>query len=246
MKRTILAIAIGTLCTAGSALASGGAHWGYTGAQGPEHWGSLDKAYAVCGTGVNQSPINLTGFIEGELPAVAFSYGATAADIINNGHTVQANFPKGSSIKVDGMDFDLLQCHFHSPSENTVEGVSFPMEGHCVHASKDGKLAVVAIMYKLGDANKGIAGLWKAMPAKEGDKNTLSEKVNALDIMPKSKDYYRFNGSLTTPPCTEGVRWLVLKESPTISKDQLDAFTKVMHHPNNRPVQPINARLIIK
>ncbi len=246
MKKSVLALTAGMILTTGTVLAGGGSHWGYTGSQGPEHWGDLDKAYAVCKSGVNQSPVNLTGLVEAELPAIAFSYGATATEVINNGHTIQANFAKGSSIKVDGMDFQLLQCHFHSPSENTIEGESFPMEGHCVHATTEGELAVVAIMYKLGAASPAIAALWEKMPEKAGEKNTLSAKVNGIDIMPKNKDYYRFNGSLTTPPCTEGVRWLVLKENATISRQQLDRFVKVMHHPNNRPVQPVNARLIVK
>jgi carbonic anhydrase len=247
MKKSILGtIALGGLLLAGNACASGDVHWTYSGHGGPQHWGELTENFAVCGSGVNQSPINLTGFVEGELAEIGFSYNTTASTIVNNGHTVQANFPKGSSISIDNMEFDLLQCHFHAPSENNIDGKSFPMEGHCVHASKDGKLAVISIMYEIGDASKGIAALWANMPAHAGDKNDVKATVNATDIMPASKDYYRFNGSLTTPPCTEGVRWFVLKDTVTISKGQLKAFQQSLHEPNNRPLQPLNSRIIVK
>ena len=246
MKKMLTTLALGSLLLTGNAMASGNAHWTYSGHSGPEHWGSLSDQFSTCGTGVNQSPINLTAFVEGELPAIEFSYDAIATTIVNNGHTVQANFPKGSSITVDDMEFNLLQCHFHSPSENNIDGKSFPMEGHCVHATDDGKLAVVAIMYEVGQADKGIGGLWANMPRHAGDKHKISATVNASDVLPKSKDYYRFNGSLTTPPCTEGVRWFVLKDTVTISADQLKAFQGALHEPNNRPVQPVNSRIIIK
>ncbi len=247
MKKTILSTVVaGALLFSGQAMASGDVHWSYSGHGGPAHWGDLSSEFSTCKSGVNQSPINLTGFIEGDLPAIGFSYGTTATDIVNNGHTVQANFAKGSSISVDGMEFDLLQCHFHAPSENNIDSKSFPMEGHCVHASKDGKLAVVAVMFDIGDASKGIASLWANMPEHTGDKHTLSAKVKATDLLPESKDYYRFNGSLTTPPCTEGVRWFMLKDSVTISKEQLNAFQGALHEPNNRPVQPVNARIVVQ
>lgn len=247
MKKAMLGIiALGAFSLAGNAMASGDVHWSYSGHGGPEHWGNLADQFSVCASGVNQSPINLTSFVEGDLPAIGFTYNATATTIVNNGHTVQANFPKGSTITIDDMDFNLLQCHFHAPSENNIDGKSFPMEGHCVHASNDGKLAVVSIMYEIGDANKGIAALWANMPQKAGDKHEIKASVNGIDIMPANKDYYRFNGSLTTPPCSEGVRWFVLKDIVTISANQLKAFESSLHEPNNRPLQPVNSRIIVK
>jgi len=246
MKKAVITLITGVFLLATNSFAGSKAHWGYSGDGCPENWGKLDPAYSACDTGVNQSPINLTGFIEADLPSIDFTYSTAAYEIINNGHTVQAVFSKGSSINIDNIKFNLLQCHFHAPSENTVENKSFPMEGHCVHASDNGKLAVVAIMYEAGKANEGIAGLWDKMPHKNGDKNKLVTKVNADLFMPADKDYYRFNGSLTTPPCTEGVRWIVLKNSVSVSQEQIDKFVRVMHHPNNRPVQPVNARIIAK
>lgn len=246
MKKELLMALTGTALLTGTAFAGGDVHWGYSGDTGPEFWGSLTPAYSMCAYGKNQSPVNLTGFVESALDPVEFSYTATASNIVNNGHAIQADFPKGSSISVDDTEFDLLQCHYHSPSENHINGQSFPMEGHCVHADHDGNLAVVTIMYELGEKNPGIAKLWQQMPLDAGEKQELKQKVNALDLMPEDKDYYRFSGSLTTPPCSEGVRWLVLKETATVSREQVETFTDVMHHPNNRPIQPLNARKVMK
>ncbi|MEE8320880.1 MAG: carbonic anhydrase family protein [Gammaproteobacteria bacterium] len=134
-----------------------------------------------------------------------------------------------------------------TPSENRINGQSLPMEAHLVHADKAGNLAVVAVMFKEGAENKEIEQLWQKMPKKTGQKITLSgEAKNVMQLLPEGKDYYRFTGSLTTPPCSEGVRWLVLRDQVTISKEQVDDFLHVMHHPNNRPVQPLNARVILK
>jgi len=220
-------------------------HWGYDGEGAPEHWGDIDPRFTTCKNGVNQSPINLTGFTESELPAITFNYNLTSSDILNNGHSIQANIKEGSSITVDGKTFDLKQFHFHSPSENNINGTSYPLEAHFVHASAEGKLAVVAVMFEEGEENKALAELWAKMPQNVGDKNPIDAKaLNAL--LPKDRDYYRFNGSLTTPPCTEGVRWLVMKKPITLSAAQIETFKKVMHHHNNRPIQATNARVILK
>jgi len=220
-------------------------HWSYSGEGAPENWGKIDPRFATCSNGVNQSPINLTGFTESQLPAIDFNYNLTSSDILNNGHAIQANVKNGSSITVDGKTFDLKQFHFHNPSENNINGKSFPLEAHFVHASKTGELAVVAVMFEEGEENKALTELWDKMPQNVGDKNPIDAKaLNAL--LPKERDYYRFNGSLTTPPCTEGVRWLVMKKPVTLSKSQVETFAKVMHHHNNRPIQASNARAILK
>jgi carbonic anhydrase len=220
-------------------------HWSYSGEGAPENWGKIDPRFATCSNGVNQSPVNLTGFTESELPAIDFKYNLTSSDILNNGHAIQANVKNGSSITVDGIEFDLKQFHFHNPSENNINSKSFPLEAHFVHASKNGELAVVAVMFEEGEENKALAELWSKMPQNVGDKNPID--ANNLDaLLPKDRDYYRFNGSLTTPPCTEGVRWLVMKKPVTLSKAQIETFKKVMHHHNNRPIQASNARVILK
>ncbi|WP_069472111.1 carbonic anhydrase [Candidatus Marithrix sp. Canyon 246] len=221
-------------------------HWGYSGDESPKHWGDLHKNYSLCSSGKNQSPINLTNLIESDLAAIEFNYGTLVSDIVNNGHTVQANYAAGSSITLNGHSFDLKQFHFHTPSENHINGKSYPMEAHLVHADKAGNLAVVAVMFEQGDANSAMADLWKQIPKKAGDKHSLSSKVNASNLLPENKDYYRFNGSLTTPPCTEGVLWLVMKNSVSVSKQQIETFSNVIHHANNRPIQAINARPVLQ
>ena len=228
-----------------SGCASQKAHWGYSGHEGPENWAKLSTDNFAC-SGKNQSPINVSGMIEAGLSAIQFNYRPGGHEIINNGHTVQINYTKGSSIKVDGEIFDLLQFHFHAPSENHIKGHSFPLEGHLVHADKEGNLAVVAVMYQEGAANAGLEKAWSMMPIQAGDKHVLSKTANANEFLPKSRDYYRFNGSLTTPPCSEGVRWLVMKESVTASKQQITQFSTALHEPNNRSLQAVNARVILK
>ncbi len=246
MKMFSKSILIGwVLFTSGTAFAADTAHWTYSGEGGPENWAKLSPEFGAC-TGKNQSPINLTGFIEAELKQIKVSYQAGGNEILNNGHTVQVNYAAGSGISVDGIQFDLKQFHFHAPSENHVNGKSFPMEAHLVHADKDGNLAVVALMFKEGAENKALAKIWPLIPKNAGEKTALPSPFDAAKLLPPSKDYYRFNGSLTTPPCTEGVRWLVMKTPVSASQAQVKAFSHVMHHPNNRPVQPVNARPVLQ
>ncbi len=220
-------------------------HWEYEGEGAPENWGDLDEKFFMCKDGRNQSPINLSGFTEAELPPIKFDYHLVSTEILNNGHTEQVNMGKGSNITVDGINFELKQFHFHTPSENNINGNSYPLEAHFVHASKDGQLAVVAVMLEEGKENAALNELWENIPTHTGEHHHIDAKhLDAL--LPTDRDYYRFNGSLTTPPCTEGVRWLVMKKSVTLSKDQVDTFATVMHHRNNRPLQPSNARMILK
>jgi len=235
-------------CVAVSAHASGGegVHWGYSGDIGPEHWGQLSQDFSMCGTGRNQSPVNLTSFIEAELEPLTMQYGTGAVEVLNNGHTIQVNFAPGSTLEVEGSKYALKQIHFHSPSENVIDGQFYPMEGHLVHADEKGRLAVVAVMYEEGAESAAFAAAWKEMPGAAGEKKPLSGLGSVEGFLPASRDYYRFNGSLTTPPCTEGVTWLVLKESAKLAADQIGQFQKVMGMANNRPVQPTNARMILE
>ena len=235
------------LSSGGFAQAEGGSpHWGYTGHAAPGHWGELDASYAACANGKNQSPINLTNFVEADLPALGFHYETQSTEILNNGHTVQVTFTPGSTLVVDGHPFELKQVHFHTPSENVIDGEPCGLEAHFVHTDAEGNLAVVAVMFDEGTENEVLAKLWAEMPEKAGDKHPLTDKIGGEALMPASRDYYRYAGSLTTPPCTEGVIWLVLKEELTVSKDQIARFADVMQHPNNRPVQPTNARVVMQ
>lgn len=229
-----------------TAFAEEKVHWGYSGHEGPEYWGKLDPKFTSCSEGKNQSPINLTGMIEGELLPLTFNYQAGGNEILNNGHTIQVNYIHGSSITVNGEQFELKQFHFHAPSENTIEGTSYPMEAHFVHADKNGNLAVIALMFKRGDKNAELEKAWIEMPEKAGEQKVIPNRLDANILLPQNRDYYRFNGSLTTPPCSEGVWWFVIKQNATASKEQIEHFSHTMHHPNNRPVQPVHARMIIK
>ena len=184
--------------------------------------------------------------IESELSPITINYQPGGKEIINNGHTIQVNYIPGSTITVNEHQFKLIQFHFHSPSENMIEDQSYPMEAHFVHSDKEGNLAVIALMFKTGDTNSELDKAWEAMPENPGDKNILSKIVDANIFLPNDRDYYRFNGSLTTPPCSEGVWWVVMKNIVTASKEQIDKFSHTMHHPNNRPVQRKNARMILK
>jgi len=232
--------------TSSALLASEQAHWSYEGQQGPDHWSALSGDFSICSQGKNQSPINLTKMIEAKLSPLSFSYGYGGKDVVNNGHTIQVTYQKGSVLTLAGHHYELRQFHFHAPSENTIEGHSYPMEAHLVHADKEGNLAVVAVMFKQGKANPTLEKIWREMPKKMLQEKHLSQSVNAMGLLPKDKTYYRFNGSLTTPPCTEGVTWLVMKHYMTASKAQIEAFERTVGEPNNRPLQPINARVILK
>ncbi|MFA5453961.1 MAG: carbonic anhydrase family protein [Sulfurimonas sp.] len=247
----ILVSGIAAILLSSALLAGGGGtHWGYTGHEGPANWGDLSADYTLCKHGKSQSPINITSKVTvdvEDMEKITFDYNTGISSVINNGHTIQVNFDEGSTITVDGIKFPLVQLHFHTPSENQIDGKEFPLEGHFVHATKDGSLAVVGLMFEDGAKNEFLAKVWAKMPHKGGEKESLTisaKEVNAL--LPKNKEYYRFNGSLTTPPCSEGVRWLVLKNYSTISKEQTKEFLDIFSHENNRPVQPINARKVIK
>ncbi len=236
-----------------SSILSAGVHgeWGYSGESDPAHWGDLNPDFFMCRDGKNQSPINIdtTKLVHtNSLKDLDFAYNTGAKEAVNNGHTIKVDVAKGSYLNLDGIQFELIQFHFHSPSENEIDGRSFPLEAHFVHQSKDGQLAVVAVMYESGKENKVLKKVCRTIFSNlhEVHKCKLSAKdINAL--LPKNKDYYRFSGSLTTPPCSEGVRWIVLANYLQINKKQTEKFVNVMMKGHNhRPVQAINARKILK
>jgi len=223
---------------------AGGSHWGYTGHGGPEHWASMSKEFELCGSGKEQSPINISDAKTANLPAIQFDYKPGSLEVLNNGHTIQVNHAAGSSITVGGEKYELLQFHFHTPSENTVDGKAFPKEMHLVHKSAKGQLAVVGVFTKTGAKNTVLEKVWEHMPHKAGDKKMVaSVSINAADFLPADRSYYSFNGSLTTPPCSEGVKWMVLKTPVEASSEQIKQFTHVIGA-NARPVQPRHARTL--
>ncbi len=221
------------------------AHWGYSGEAGPENWGSLNEEFATCASGTVQSPIDIKAATSKNIPDVDFNYKETALTILNNGHTIQVNCDKGSSISVDGHTYNVLQFHFHTPSENTVNGEHFPMEMHIVHADDDMNLAVVAVMFKEADANEAFAPVADHAPSEPAEAKAIPEvSMNVADLLPESTLAYHFMGSLTTPPCTEGVNWFVLRDPVAASSSQLAALHDVLGN-NNRPVQPLNGRDLV-
>ena len=221
-------------------------HWAYEGKEGPEHWAKLKPEFATCEAGRNQSPINIEEAIDAPLKPLKGIQKVAAKEILNNGHTVQANFKFGNMLLLDDVPYQMKQVHFHAPSENTIKGKSYPLEAHFVHADKNGNLSVIGVMFKEGKANPGLEKLWAQMPKEAGAPIPLKAKVSASEMIPENRDYYRFSGSLTTPPCSEGVRWLLLKTPMTASKEQIEAFEEVMRHHNNRPVQPLNGRVVVE
>ena len=221
-------------------------HWSYDGAEGPEHWGDLDPAFAACKLGHRQSPIDIPAAkIKAVLlPAIRFDYKATPLRVTDNGHTVLAKYAPGSVIHVGEAKYELQQLHFHHPSEEHIDGKSFAMDAHLVHRDQDGRLAVVAILFQEGAPNPALAAVFGHLPAGPGKEATaVGTEIDASKLLPAKHAYFTFDGSLTTPPCTEGVTWYVLRVPVTASAEQLAAFAQ--RYPNDaRPVQPIGDREI--
>ena len=219
-------------------------HWSYAGSTGPTHWGTLEKDYSACSSGKTQSPIDIrnAGVKTKGLPAVDFNYKASPLKIIDNGHTIQINYAPGSFISVGDKRYELVQFHFHRPSEERINGKRYAMVAHLVHKDSDGKLAVVAVLLARGKANPLIKTLWANLPkVKETESVLEAVRVNAADLLPKSKAYYTFAGSLTTPPCSEDVTWFVMRHPTSISTDELTRFAK-FYPMNARPTQALNGR----
>ena len=221
------------------------AHWSYDGDEGQHNWASLDERFEMCEKGLNQSPINISTPIDATLSPLIFEGNAKAKTFVNNGHTVQANFENGNYLTIENKKYELKQIHFHTPSENHIDGKVFPMEAHLVHADKNNNLAVIGIMFEVSEDNTTLNKLLRNLPENKDQKNEVKSEIFGYEILPESKEYYRFNGSLTTPPCTEGVKWIVLKTPVTISKSQLKDFEAVMPK-NARDIQNINARTILE
>ena len=247
MKKSYLSLLlIASVALPVAAFASGSSHWGYEGKEGPEHWAELSHDFSMCGEGKFQSPIDINETITGKLAQIKTNYNDAELEILNNGHTIQVNYPKGSNMVVDGVKYNLLQFHFHTPSENTIAGKKFPMELHFVHATDDGKLGVLGVMIDEGKENKELAKIWAHLPTHKTAANKINGvKINGKNLLPNKSEYYRFSGSLTTPPCSEGVNWHVMANPISASKAQIDAFKKVFSM-NARPVQQAAPRLIVK
>jgi len=244
VSKAVVALSIGFALGYVAAAQGEGAHWTYGGHGGPAEWGALSSEFATCKLGKNQSPIDIRGAKAADLPPIKFDYKPSPLKVIDNGHTIQVNYDPGSWIEVGGMRYELVQFHFHKPSEEKVDGKPHAMVAHLVHKSADGKLAVVAVLLDAGGASALIDSIWKNLPKEKG-KEALAQSVtiDVTDLLPKSRGYYTFQGSLTTPPCSEEVTWIVLKTPVKIAGEEIAAFGKI-YPMNARPTQPVNGRPI--
>ncbi len=220
------------------------ASWGYSGAGAAPYWGTLSPSYEACASGQAQSPINISEYLQENLPAIEAGYVDSGLSVFNTGKTIQVNFDEGSSIGVNGQQYNLLQLTFHTPSEHYLDGAPYPMEAQFVHQTESGAVGIVSVMMRLGAHNPVIEGIWQNAPIQAGEtKDVDSVKINAAALMPSSLSHYHYTGSLTIPPCTEGVEWFVMKDTLELSEIQLKAF-QALFPVNARPVQSLNDRVV--
>lgn len=241
MKRIWLPLALAA-CTALPAHAQ---HWGYEGHEGPEHWQDLDPAWAVCAAGQQQSPINLTQALEAEFAPAEIDWAEeTAGVVVDNGHTVQVSVENAGGLTLGDTHYALLQFHFHAASEHTINGRQAPMEVHFVHQSAAGDLAVIGVMVERGDALTTLGSVWAAMPADADATPGIAARIHLNEFLPADRDAFRYQGSLTTPPCSEIVSWTVLTHPVTATPQQIEAF-QTRHPDSFRPLQPLNRRYVL-
>lgn len=246
MKKTSIAlIVLATLGLSNSFAATGhGPHWSYEGKEGPAHWGELSDEFKACKLGKSQSPLDIDTKLVKKSTAgqIKTGYKASAAELVNNGHTIQVNLKDGGSANLGGTEYKILQFHFHTPSEEKIDGKAYPINVHLVHKSSDGKLGVIGVFFKEGKENAALKDIFANLPSKES-KAALAKNFNAQDLLPSSASYYSYTGSLTTPPCSESVSFFILKNPIEMSSAQLASFKKVFKM-NARPVQALNGRTI--
>jgi carbonic anhydrase len=235
------------LCVGAEAHAAdaGSHHWGYSGETGPEHWGSEDSSFALCGIGKQQSPINIENAVVRDLPDLKFDYKDVPLKVTDTGHSFQVNAQGGNGGLTVGDDhYDFVQVHFHEPSEERVNGKQYSMVAHIVHKNNKGQLAVVAVLIQAGKTNEFLQPIFDNFPAQgTAETNVAAKTINMGKFLPNRHGYYTFDGSLTTPPCSENVRWIVLKTPVEASEAQLKGFRARYAH-NIRPTQPLNGRVI--
>jgi len=232
---------------AGGGHGDGGqaAHWSYGGADGPDHWADLSSDYHVCRDGRAQSPIDITSGYNAGGARLDTQYVPSKLAVLNNGHTLQANYSPGNTLNAADKAFELLQFHFHAPSEHWVDGQQYAAEVHFVHKAADGELAVIGVLINEGAENAALATFWNSAPGHAGEEAMpAGEMISAASILPATTSYRHYKGSLTTPPCSEGVNWFVLDDTITMSAAQIGVLSSAVGA-NARPAQPLNARLIL-
>jgi carbonic anhydrase len=220
-----------------------GNHWSYDGQSGPQAWGRLKPEFSKCATGTRQSPIDIRDGIHVDLEPVQFDYKPSVFSVLDNGHTVQVNVAPGNFIEVMGRRFELVQFHFHRPSEERIDGKQFDMGVHLVHKDIGGRLAVVAVLLARGSAHPIVQSVWNNLPLEKGDEVSARVSLDLNQLLPKDTRYYIYMGSLTTPPCSEGVLWMVMQQPVAVSQEQVDVFGR-LYPMNARPLQQASGRLI--
>lgn len=244
LLKTLAGLAACPLCSP-QGFAAEAAHWSYEGATGPAKWGDIDSASKTCTIGAQQSPIDIGPTITSQLPPLKLAWAKKADTIVNNGHTIQVNFAEGSSLKLGDTDYKLVQLHFHRPSEHLVAGRNFPMEAHFVHQAASGGLAVIGVLLTEGESNAAFGKIIAGMPAAAGPPVPAPAGIDPNALLPAKLSYYRYSGSLTTPPCSEVVEWLVLTDTVPVAAADVASFAKL--YPNNaRPVQKDNRRFVLR
>ncbi|RZS63310.1 carbonic anhydrase [Sphaerotilus mobilis] len=218
-------------------------HWSYQGADGPEGWAELAPEFATCARGQRQSPIDIREGIRVELDPLRFDYQPVPFGVIDNGHTIQVNVAPGNAIEVNGRRFDLVQFHFHRPSEERINGRQFDMDVHLVHKDPQGRLAVVAVLIQQGRQHPLVQAIWNNLPLEKNEEQRALGTLDLTQLLPEDRRYYTYMGSLTTPPCSEGVLWMVFKQPVTVAPEQLAIFSR-LYPMNARPIQPASNRLI--
>ena len=218
-------------------------HWNYDGEFGPEHWGKINPAWAQCGKGSRQSPIDIRDGMKVNLDEIDFDYRPATFSEIDNGHTIQVNVAAGSFIQVGAQRYELVQFHFHRPSEERINGKGTEMVIHLVHRGSGGKLAVVAVLLERGKGNDAIQTVWNHIPLEKGQLGSPGIELDPYELLPNRRDYYTYMGSLTTPPCTENVLWLVMKQPMTASPAQMALFSR-LYPLNARPLQASEGRMV--
>lgn len=216
--------------------------WSYSGATGPEHWGRIAP---VCANGRRQSPIDLDRVTRADLEPIRFDYDVRAREIFHSGHAVGIRFVAGAAFRTDGRTYHLDHLHFHVPGEHRIAGKSFALEAHFVHADDAGNVAVAALLYNLGAADPTLVKIEPRLKLEAQEHQPLDGALSAADFLPEDREYYFYNGSLTTPPCTEGVDWFVLMTQLTVSQEQAEALMQAVGGSNNRPLQAPNGRQVL-
>lgn len=230
-------------CAGAAAESDGSPHWSYDGPEGVEHWGMVSPAYMACESGSHQSPINITmAEHTGTQEQLVFRYQSAALHAVDNGHTIQVAVPLGSELQMNGQTYNLRQFHFHGPSEHHVAGRTFPMELHLVHQDGKGYILVVAVLIEVGVSNRALVDLWQKLPSHAGEQGP-THPLKPHDLLLASLHHFSYQGSLTTPPCTEGVQWIVLRDPSTLSSQQVAQFVLIVGR-NVRPVQPFHERQV--